>query len=86
MACEVPIVSTKCPSGPEEILEFGKYGRLVEIDDTKGLAIAMEEVISVNCLYRSDEKVKDFRISEISKDYIHLFSSLKENHGKYHAD
>jgi glycosyltransferase involved in cell wall biosynthesis len=36
-----PIVSTRCPSGPEEILEDGRYGRLVPMNDTGALADAI---------------------------------------------
>lgn len=37
----LPVVSTRCPSGPEEILEGGRWGRLVQVGDADGLATAM---------------------------------------------
>jgi glycosyltransferase involved in cell wall biosynthesis len=34
----VPIVSTDCPSGPSEILDGGRFGRLVPVQDPAALA------------------------------------------------
>lgn len=41
LACECPVVSTDCQSGPREILDNGKYGILVEPSDVNGLARAI---------------------------------------------
>lgn len=41
MAAGCPVVSTRCPSGPAEILENGRYGRLVPVSDYQGLAKAI---------------------------------------------
>lgn len=41
----VPVVSTNCPSGPAEILENGRWGRLVPVGDAKALARAMGEAL-----------------------------------------
>lgn len=38
MACGAPVVATNCPSGPDEILEDGRYGALVPVDDHAALA------------------------------------------------
>lgn len=43
--CGAPIVSTNCPSGPNETLEAGKYGVLVKSEDPKALADEIEEVL-----------------------------------------
>jgi len=40
MACGCPVVSTDCPSGPDEVLEGGTYGPLVDVGDADGLAEA----------------------------------------------
>jgi glycosyltransferase involved in cell wall biosynthesis len=42
----LPIVSTDCPSGPREILDGGRFGTLVPMDDPTALAKAMEDALS----------------------------------------
>ncbi|HET9061686.1 MAG TPA: glycosyltransferase, partial [Candidatus Binatia bacterium] len=46
LACGCPIVSTDCPSGPSEILEGGKYGRLVPIGDDAAMAAAIDATLN----------------------------------------
>jgi glycosyltransferase involved in cell wall biosynthesis len=45
MAVGTPVVSTDCPDGPAEILEGGRWGRLVPVGDVPRLAAAMQEVL-----------------------------------------
>ncbi len=45
MACGARIVSTDCPTGPSEILEGGRWGRLVPVGDAFALASAMGEAL-----------------------------------------
>jgi glycosyltransferase involved in cell wall biosynthesis len=42
MMCGVPVVATNCESGPREILDSGRFGRLVPVDDEAALANAMQ--------------------------------------------
>jgi glycosyltransferase involved in cell wall biosynthesis len=46
MACGTPVVSTDCPSGPAEILEAGKWGRLVPVGDAERLSRAISETLA----------------------------------------
>jgi glycosyltransferase involved in cell wall biosynthesis len=46
LALGTPVVSTDCPSGPRELLQGGRFGRLVPIGDVTGLAKALEETLS----------------------------------------
>jgi glycosyltransferase involved in cell wall biosynthesis len=45
MALQVPVLATNCPSGPAEVLQNGKYGELVEPNNAKSLADAIENVL-----------------------------------------
>lgn len=41
LACGTQIVATDCPAGPAEILDGGRYGQLVPVEDTEALAKAL---------------------------------------------
>lgn len=43
MMCDCSLVATDCPSGPAEILGFGRYGKVVPVGDVEALAAAIGE-------------------------------------------
>lgn len=45
LACGTPVVSTNCPSGPNEILQGGRWGRLVPVGNVNALALAVAKTL-----------------------------------------
>ena len=81
-ALQIPCISTNCPcGGPEEILECGKNGMLVEINDHNGLAVAME-TLSSNPLLRNEYSdnskgvAEKYNPSKIGNLWIEYLKSL----------
>jgi glycosyltransferase involved in cell wall biosynthesis len=73
LACGLPVVSTNCRSGPAEILEDGRYGRLVPVRDANALAQAMIESLSA----RHDKaalmrRAADFAPELVAEQYLKL--------------
>lgn len=46
LALGIPVVSTDCESGPREILDNGRLGRLVPVADPNALSLAMLETLN----------------------------------------
>jgi len=46
MAVGIPVVSTDCPSGPREILEGGRWGRLVAVGDVDAMVEAINAALN----------------------------------------
>lgn len=45
LACGCPVVATDCPSGPREILDNGRYGRLVGVGEADAMAKAILDTL-----------------------------------------
>ncbi|BEM22570.1 TPA: glycosyltransferase [Serratia marcescens] len=72
LSCGTPVVSTNCPGGPKEILENGKFGRLVTPGDVTMLAKELDYVLSENVYSEQELKSRaaDFEIGKIAERYI----------------
>lgn len=68
MACGTPVVSTDCPSGPREILDHGKYGRLVPVGDVKSLAESILKAMD-EPPYRDLSRVAEFTLEKSLERY-----------------
>lgn len=80
LECGVPVVSTDCPSGPAEILENGRIGRLVPIQDPAALAASIVEALR-NPVDREllMRRARDFTVSAIADQYLDYFGLPNEN-------
>jgi glycosyltransferase involved in cell wall biosynthesis len=76
LACGTPVVSTDCRSGPSEILDGGRFGRLVPVGDADALALAILETLQETPdrnLLR--QRAQDFTLEESVRKYIRIFES-----------
>jgi glycosyltransferase involved in cell wall biosynthesis len=46
LACGAPVVATDCESGPREVLQSGRFGRLVPVGDVPALAEAIDQTLA----------------------------------------
>jgi glycosyltransferase involved in cell wall biosynthesis len=73
MACGCPVLSTDCPSGPAEILEGGRFGRLAPVGNVDAMARAIEE--SLDAPADSEGLVlraRDFELDRIARMYLEV--------------
>jgi glycosyltransferase involved in cell wall biosynthesis len=45
MSCGTPVLSTDCPSGPRQILDGGRWGRLVPVGDAQAMANGLVDAV-----------------------------------------
>jgi glycosyltransferase involved in cell wall biosynthesis len=80
LACGVKVVATDCPSGPAEILQDGRWGSLVPMQDEQALAVAMEQALSEqgdSGLLR--QRAADFSVESAVDQYLALIRQLLAN-------
>jgi glycosyltransferase involved in cell wall biosynthesis len=71
MACGCSVISTNCPSGPQEILEDGKYGAIVPVEDPSALCHAMLETLA-NPFSRQllEQRAMHFSLEQAVSQYL----------------
>jgi glycosyltransferase involved in cell wall biosynthesis len=82
MACGTNVVSTDCPFGPAEILENGRFGRLVSVGDSSELASAMLSTIR-NPLSAETlrSRAEEFSLERSVKSYLEVLRSGESSRG-----
>jgi len=73
LACGTPVVATDCPSGPAEMLENGRYGRLVTVGDEVALAQAIQETLeNPHSAQLLMQRASEFSVDVIIEQYLQL--------------
>lgn len=72
LALGTPVVSTDCPSGPAEILENGRYGRLVPVGDPEALAGAILETLEHPLAYDPATATERFTATRAAQRYLEV--------------
>jgi glycosyltransferase involved in cell wall biosynthesis len=73
MQCGVPVISADCPSGPAEILEDGRWGRLFQPGDVDALASAIEDALDGKLVADVRQRAADFSVDVAVSRYVALF-------------
>lgn len=82
LAAGAGVVSVDCPHGPREILDHGRYGRLVEPNDREALASAIAEELEKPARSREDiiaerqEWLKQFAPETAAQQYVETVHKL----------
>jgi glycosyltransferase involved in cell wall biosynthesis len=85
MACGLPVLATRCPTGPDEIITSGVDGQLCENDATSianaifklyGERDRMEQFSRA-----ASERIKQFDLANIMQQYQTFFKSKCEPNG-----
>ncbi len=73
LALGTPVVATDCPSGPAEILEKGRWGTLVPLDDERALAEGILNVLGNPVSRpRTEESWQPYELNRVVDRYLAL--------------
>ena len=79
MACGTPVVATRCPGGVAEILEDGRYGRLVPVGDDAAMAQAILDTFDDPTpaeVLRA--RAMDFSVERVVDQYLELLQPARQ--------
>lgn len=86
MRCGLPVVATRCPHGPGEIISDGEDGRLVPVGDVDSITAALLELINDDALRQrmgrtALARAARFDPAHIGQRYADLFTDLTTRRG-----
>ena len=82
MEAGTAIVSTDCPYGPSEVVDNGRFGRLVPVEDTKAFADALAAELDSEDIGHDARRaeraewMEQFKPPRITKKYLDLIRSV----------
>jgi glycosyltransferase involved in cell wall biosynthesis len=81
MACGTPVVATRCPSGPAEIITDGTNGLLVPVDDVPAMAAAIVRVLDDRSLAETlrqagRSRARDFSAERVAEAYCSFLETV----------
>jgi len=76
LASGATVVATDCKTGPAEILQSGKLGRLVPVGDPEALAAAMDESLAEPRRAAPEEALRPFSCEAVVEQYISLIAEI----------
>lgn len=88
LAIGAPVIATDCPTGPAEILEGGRWGRLLPVDDGAALRDALIEAADDNPAAGREERQNrgdSFSVRRSALRYRGLFARLSHDPSALHS-
>ena len=79
LACNIPVVSFNCPTGPEEVINHGENGLLIEHQNIKALteginAMMFDAKLYDTCKMNAFKTAQKFSIETIGKQWLELMN------------
>lgn len=72
MACGAKVIATDCPGGAAEILENGKWGSLIPVNEFEALVRSLSAGVQTNKRFDVSSRVEDFSVEYIVEKYIRV--------------
>jgi glycosyltransferase involved in cell wall biosynthesis len=81
MALGLPVISTRCPTGPEEIIDNEKNGILVPVADSRAIAesivrILQDKELNMKLRIEGKKRAEDFSLESMVSKFADMFIGL----------